>query len=170
MIWKFAWHSNTTYSKHVALEFLVAHVLVGVHPRGRCATVTPVPQITKLPKNSQNNEFKVCDLIWVSILPAFWMGGNNWSFGDDLSGGSIRIPTQLDFSIVAPEDHYRRSYYDLLHKKTSTFEISVMSSHLQFSNIRTAGFAKKYFRSCANVTEIEITFSGQIWGKLVMGS
>ena len=29
------------------LKFLVEHVLVGVNPRGRCAIVTPLPQISK---------------------------------------------------------------------------------------------------------------------------
>ena len=35
-IWKFAWHSKATYSKHLPLVFSVGHVLVGVDPCGRC--------------------------------------------------------------------------------------------------------------------------------------
>ena len=41
---------NTTYPNHLPLEFLVEHVLVSVNPCGRCACVTPLPQIAKLPK------------------------------------------------------------------------------------------------------------------------
>ena len=40
LIWKFAWHSNATSPKHLPLDFLVGHVLVGVSPCGSCAIVT----------------------------------------------------------------------------------------------------------------------------------
>ena len=38
-----------TYPKHLPLECLVGHVLVGVSPCGRCAVVALLPQITKPP-------------------------------------------------------------------------------------------------------------------------
>jgi hypothetical protein len=41
---------GTIYPKHLSLEFLVGHVLVGVNPFNGCTVVTPLPQITKLPK------------------------------------------------------------------------------------------------------------------------
>jgi threonine/homoserine/homoserine lactone efflux protein len=44
LIWKFARHSNA-YSKHLSLEFLFGHVLMGVNPFGRCTFVTPLPQL-----------------------------------------------------------------------------------------------------------------------------
>ena len=75
-LWKFAWHPNTTYPKHLALEFLshlVGHMLVGVNPCGRCAIMTSLPQNAKLLKTSQNISFKICELIGVGILPHFWM-------------------------------------------------------------------------------------------------
>ena len=50
---------GATYPKHPPVEFLVGHVLVGVTPCGRCAIVALLPQITKLPKKSQNNCFKI---------------------------------------------------------------------------------------------------------------
>ena len=73
LILKFAWHSSTTYPKHLLLKFLVGHVLVGVNPCGRCVAVALLPQIAKLPKKSQKNGFKICEVIWVCILPFFWM-------------------------------------------------------------------------------------------------
>ena len=59
------------------MEFLVEHVLVGANPRGKCAIV----------------QFKIYELIWVGIMPL----GNHLSFGEDLSGGSIKKPTQFKF-------------------------------------------------------------------------
>ena len=47
----------------IVLEFLAGHVLVSVNPCGRCVVVAPLPQIAKLPKKSQNNDFKICELI-----------------------------------------------------------------------------------------------------------
>ena len=68
LISKCAWHSNTIYPKHLLLHFLVGHELVGVNPLGRCAVVVPLPHIAKLPKKSQNNGFKICELIWVLLI------------------------------------------------------------------------------------------------------
>ena len=45
------------------LEFLVGHVLVGVNPCGSCVVVAPLPQIAMLPETSQNNGFKIFELI-----------------------------------------------------------------------------------------------------------
>ena len=55
------------------LGFLLGHVLVGVNPCGRCTVMTHVPQIAKLPKKSQNDSFKICELIWVGVLLLFWI-------------------------------------------------------------------------------------------------
>ena len=55
--------------KHLLLEFLVEHVLVGINP---CVVVAPSPQIHKLLKTSQDNGFKICELIRVGMLPLFW--------------------------------------------------------------------------------------------------
>ena len=66
LIWKFAWHSNTTYPKHLPLEFLGGHV-EGVRLWHCCL------QLQSFPKNSQNNGFKNCELIWVGMLPPFWV-------------------------------------------------------------------------------------------------
>ena len=77
-IWKFAWHSNSTYLRHLPFEFLIGHVLVGVNPNDRCVVVAPLPQIAKLPKESQNNGLKICKPVWVGILPSFEWG---WHFG-----------------------------------------------------------------------------------------
>ena len=79
--------------KHPLLEFVVGHVMVGVNPCGRCLVVALLPHITNLPKQSQNNGFKVCELIRVSILPLSCNEGYMWSFGDDTSGGSNKKPT-----------------------------------------------------------------------------
>jgi hypothetical protein len=46
------------------------HVLVGINPYGRCVrtvVVAPLPQIHKLPKTSQDNGFKICELIEVGL-------------------------------------------------------------------------------------------------------
>ena len=53
LIWKFAWHSNTTYPKHLPLDFIVGHVLVGVNPCGRCVIAALLSQIPKLCKNQK---------------------------------------------------------------------------------------------------------------------
>ena len=63
---------------------------VGVNPCGRCVVVAPLPQIAKFPKNSQNNDFKIYELIWVGIFAPLSNEGNILSFGDDLSGGLIK--------------------------------------------------------------------------------
>ena len=47
------------------LKFLLGHVLVGVNPCGRCTVVAPLPQIAQLPQKSQNNGFKICELVGV---------------------------------------------------------------------------------------------------------
>ena len=44
-----------------------------VNPCGRCAVVSLLCQIAKLPKNSQNNGVKICELVEVGILPLFQM-------------------------------------------------------------------------------------------------
>ena len=64
---KFHEHSNKIYTKYPPLEFPVGHVLVGVNPCGRCAFVSPLLQIAKLSKKSQNNGFKICEMTWVGI-------------------------------------------------------------------------------------------------------
>ena len=47
--------------------------------------------------------------------------GNILSFGDDLSGGSIKKKkTLISFLKHCPQDHLQHSYYDPLHDKTST--------------------------------------------------
>ena len=48
-IWECAWYSNATYPRHLPLECLVGHVLVGVNPCGRCTIVALPPQIAQLP-------------------------------------------------------------------------------------------------------------------------
>ena len=50
------------YAKHLPLEFLLGHVLVGVSPCGSCAGLALLPQTAKLSKNSPNC-FKICELI-----------------------------------------------------------------------------------------------------------
>ena len=52
-----------TYPKHLPLQYLVGHVLVGVLPCGRCIVVASLLQIAKPPKKSQNNGFNTCELI-----------------------------------------------------------------------------------------------------------
>jgi hypothetical protein len=45
-------------------NFLVEHVLAGVNPRGRCAIVTPLPQIGKAsPKNHKTTGSRFVELI-----------------------------------------------------------------------------------------------------------
>ena len=51
LIWNFAWHSNATYPKHLPLEFLFGHAILGVNPYGRCGVVAHLPQIAKLSNN-----------------------------------------------------------------------------------------------------------------------
>ena len=52
--------------------------------------VVPQPQIEKLPKNSQNNGFKICELIWVGTLPPLLNEGNIFPSRDDFRAGSIK--------------------------------------------------------------------------------
>jgi hypothetical protein len=59
LIWRFAWHSNTTYPKHLPWKFSIEHMSVGVNPHGRCA-----PQIAKLPPKITKEWFQ--DL-WVNL-------------------------------------------------------------------------------------------------------
>ena len=54
-------------------SFLARHVLVGVNSCGRCVVVALLPQIAKLREISQNNGFKICELIWVGKVPLYWM-------------------------------------------------------------------------------------------------
>ena len=81
---------NIAYYKHLSSEFLIGYVSVGVNPCERCIVVAPPPQIARLPNKSQNNGFKICELIWVGILHILLKEGNILSFGDDLSGISIK--------------------------------------------------------------------------------
>ena len=46
---------------------------LGVNPCGMWAVVAPLPQIAKLPITSQNNGFKICEMIWVGMSPLFSM-------------------------------------------------------------------------------------------------
>ena len=66
---------------------------MGVNPCRRCIIVATLPQIAKFPTKSQNNGFKVCELILVGILSL--NEGNTLSFGDDLSVSSIKKPTPI---------------------------------------------------------------------------
>ena len=70
---RFSWHSKATYPKHLPLEFLVGHVLVGVNPCGRCIVVAPPPQIAKLSQKLQNNVSNTYELIWINIWPSFFI-------------------------------------------------------------------------------------------------
>ena len=45
------------------LEVLGEHVLVGANPCERCVVVPPLPQIANFLQKSQNNDFKICELI-----------------------------------------------------------------------------------------------------------
>jgi hypothetical protein len=74
---------------------LIGHLLVGVNPCGKCAIAAPLPQIAKLPKKSQKNGFKICELILSMRIAPLLNEGNILSFGDDLSGGSIKKPTPI---------------------------------------------------------------------------
>jgi hypothetical protein len=73
LIWKLAWHSNTTYPKHLSLESLVGHVLVGLSPCGRCIIVHRCLKLQSFPKIHKIIVFKICELIWVGMLSLFWM-------------------------------------------------------------------------------------------------
>ena len=73
LICKLTGYLNATFSRRLPLDVLVGHVLVGVYPCGRCAIVALLPRIAKLPKKSQNNGFKICEMSWVNILLLFWM-------------------------------------------------------------------------------------------------
>ena len=73
LIWKLAWHSNTTYPKHLPLEFLVGHVLVSLSPCGRCTIAHHCLKLQSFPKIHKIMVFKICELIWVGILSLFWM-------------------------------------------------------------------------------------------------
>lgn len=73
LICKLTRHLNATFPRRLPLDFLVGHVLVCVYPCGRCAIVALLPRIAKLPKKSQNNGFKICEMSWVNILLLFWM-------------------------------------------------------------------------------------------------
>ena len=46
---------------------------MGVNPSRRRTIVAPLPQIANILQKSQNNGFKTCELIWVGIMPFFWM-------------------------------------------------------------------------------------------------
>ena len=55
---------------------LVGHVSIGLNPCERCAFVASLLQIEKHPKKSQNNGFKIFELLWVDVLPLFWVKNN----------------------------------------------------------------------------------------------
>ena len=97
LIWKFAWHSNVANSKHLLLNNLVGHVLVGVNPCGRCAVVALLPQIAKIPKKSKYDSFKKS---WADLrryIAPLLKEGNILSYGGALSGGSIKNQPQFNF-------------------------------------------------------------------------
>ena len=54
-------------------NYLVGHVLLDVNPCGGSAIVSLLPQIEKLSKKLQQNDFKICELRWVGRLTIFWM-------------------------------------------------------------------------------------------------
>ena len=66
---KIAWHSSTSYPRHLGLEFLVGHVLVGGIWGNNSKLL---PQIPKLPQKIKNNDFEIFELNWVGIWPLFW--------------------------------------------------------------------------------------------------
>ena len=119
----------------IHMQIYIGHVLVGVNPCARCTIVAPLPQIAELPRKSQNNGFKICELIWVGLLPIFWMRiifchlemiwVEVWS----------KNQPWFNFKIVATQDHYWHSYYNLLHKKILTvkFGLLVVTPNLQTS-------------------------------------
>ena len=136
LIWKFAWHSNATYSKHVPLEFLVGHVLVHVNLCGGGLVVVLLPQIAKLPQKSQNNGFQYS---WVDlsryIAPLLNEGNIFFSLGRwfECRFDKIKKSTSISFLNYYPTIHYSHSYYNLLHNKKSMCKIEmwVVTSNLQ---------------------------------------
>ena len=103
-------------------NFLVGHVLVGVNPCGRCTIVALLPQIANLPKKSQNNDFKICELIWVScILHLFWMRVTFCHLEMIWVEVWFKINANLISKLVPLKDHCGHSYHNLLHNITPKF-------------------------------------------------
>lgn len=111
--------------KHLPLKFLVGHVLVGVNQCGRCTIVASLPRLAKLPKKPQKNGLKFCE-IFLGIAP-FFNEGNILSFGDDLSRGSILIVLN---HILLSKPTIDTLIINVLHNKTLTSKIWIVSSHL----------------------------------------
>ena len=94
---------------------------MGVNPCGRCAIVTLLPQIAKLPKKSIKHWFQDKWAYLRSYIAPLLNEANILSFGDELSGGSKK---NYSSNLIS----------ELLSLKT-TIDIPIIISHIKNFNI-----------------------------------
>ena len=92
----------------------------------------PLSQNAKLPENSQNNGFKICELIWVGAFPLFWnrvtLCHLTKCYPNDLSGGSIENSKLLPLKTTL---HILILFSYIIELQRLKFGLKVVTSNLK---------------------------------------